>query len=68
MAFAMLDKKGRCKKQIILVQHVGKVMWGKEEEVALSSTVKLLTKAHFLFPDLWKARPEEAAVETKRYP
>lgn len=47
MALAVLDNKGRCKKQIIPVQDVDKVMWGKEEEVASSSTVKLLRKANF---------------------
>lgn len=68
MALAMLDKKSRCKKQIIPVQHVDKVMWGKEEEVASSSIMKLLMKTSFLFPALWKFRPEEAAVEIKRHP
>lgn len=47
MALATLDE------EVIIVQRVGNMTWGKEEEeVTLSSTVNLLTKAIFPFPAL----------------
>lgn len=46
MALATLDE------EVIVVQRVGSMTWGKEEEVTLNSTVNLLTKAIFPFPAL----------------
>lgn len=46
MALATLDE------EVIVVQRVGNMTWGKEEEVTLNSTVNLLTKAIFPFPAL----------------
>lgn len=64
MALATLDKKGRCKKQNITVQHMYKTMWGQRgksdfklySEIADEGCLSL-----FCFVE----RPEEVIVGIK---
>lgn len=64
MAFAMLDKKGRCKKQDIAIQHMYKMMWGQsgKSDFKLSSEI---VDDGCLSLFCFAKRPEEVIVGIK---